>query len=195
MAVLKRNRIFFHRVPHSGKFSWGRNFRDFRDRMPSRENFFPRKFLPPKIFAWEFEKAKRITVEPRIRRQDWPQFVIEEPSKLRKLYLGKRLRSTCLSSRNYKWIFGVSLFPSAWQFIANSYSHALVCVLASYSRFNVVVQAWFPRQGCNFTHKIVGGVVLDCDQVAKLKIANFFSWCVCWWFVKIYARKNFPAIR
>ena len=62
----------------------------------------------------------------------------------------------------------------AWQFIANSYSHALISVLASYNRFNVVVQALFPRQGRNFTRKIVGGVVLDRDEVVKLKITNFF---------------------
>ena len=36
-------------IPYSGKFWRGRNFRDFRDQTPARENLFPRKFLPPKI--------------------------------------------------------------------------------------------------------------------------------------------------
>ena len=36
-------------VPYSGKFLRGRNFLDFRDQTPARENLFPRKFLPPKI--------------------------------------------------------------------------------------------------------------------------------------------------
>ena len=36
-------------IPYGGKFSRGRNFRDFRDQTPARENLFPRKFLPPKI--------------------------------------------------------------------------------------------------------------------------------------------------
>ena len=31
-----------------------------------------------------------------------------------------------------------------------------------------------PKQGRNFTRKIVGGVVLDRDQIVKLKITNFF---------------------
>ena len=138
------------------------------------------KFLPPKIFAWQVEKAKHIAVKPRIWRQNWSQFVVETPSNLRKFCFG-----------NCEWIFRVSLFPLAWQFITNSYSHVLISVLASYNHFNVVVQAWFPKQGRNFTRKIVGGMVLDRDQVTKLKIAKFFSWCVCWWFAKIYARENF----
>ena len=50
----------------------------------------------------------------------------------------------------------------------------LTRVLAFYNHFNVVVQAWFPRQDSNFTHKIVGGVALDHDQVSKLKFMNFF---------------------
>ena len=36
--------------------------------------------------------------------------------------------------------------------------------------------------------KIVGGVVRQCDLVAKIKIAKFFPWHVA----KIYARENFP---
>ena len=38
--------------------------------------------------------------------------------------------------------------------------------------------------------EIVGGAVRHCDLVAKKKSQNFFL--ACWWFAKIYARKNFP---
>ena len=37
-------------------------------------------------------------------------------------------------------------------------------------------------------------MVKDRDIVAKLKIIKSFSSCVCWWFTKIYAHKNFSEI-
>ena len=59
-------------IPYSGKFSRGRNFRDFRDQMPARENLFPRKFLPPKISCWRAEDRDAehmhcVQVEPQIQ--------------------------------------------------------------------------------------------------------------------------------
>ena len=39
-------------LPYSGKFSQGRNFRNFRDQMPAHKNLFPRKFFLPKISYW-----------------------------------------------------------------------------------------------------------------------------------------------
>ena len=54
-------------IPYSGKFSRGRNFRDFRDQMPARENLFPRKFLPPKISCWRAEDAEHSVLEPQIQ--------------------------------------------------------------------------------------------------------------------------------
>ena len=52
-----------------------------------------------------------------------------------------------------------------------------------------------PRQGRNFTRKIVGGVVLDRDQIAKLKITNFF-YLVCLLVIhENLCSQKFPAIR
>ena len=41
-----------HILPYSGKFSQGRNFRNFCDQMPAHENLFLRKFFLPKISCW-----------------------------------------------------------------------------------------------------------------------------------------------
>ena len=48
-------------------------------------------------------------------------------------------------------------------------------------------------QGRNFTHKIVGGVVLDRDQVVKLKIAKFFPGMLV--ICENLCSQKFPTIR
>ena len=93
----------------AGNFLRGRNIRDFRDRMPSRENFFARKFLPPKCFAWQVEKVKHIAVEPRFQRQRIDPTCRRSTDQTAEIFLESDLRSTRLSSP----IFGVSLFPLA----------------------------------------------------------------------------------
>ena len=118
-------------VPHlvilySGKFSWGKNFRDFRDRIPSRENLFLQKSSSLKIFA----------------------------------------------------------FLLAWKFITNSYPHALINVLAFCDRLKQCKLDFLGKIAI-FMREIVGGVVINHDLVAKLKIAKIFSWRVSWWFAKI----------
>ena len=47
-------------VPYSGKFSRGRNFRNFHHRMPSRENLFPRKFLLWKVLPDKLRKLSAL---------------------------------------------------------------------------------------------------------------------------------------
>ena len=64
-------------LPYSGKFSRGRNFRDFRDQTPARENLFPRKFLPPKISCWRAEDAEQCVwaADPVNRQKNCPRTI------------------------------------------------------------------------------------------------------------------------
>ena len=59
--------VCYKNIPYSGKFSRGINFRDFRDQRPARENLFPRKFIPPKIFCWRAEDPEQSVFEPQIQ--------------------------------------------------------------------------------------------------------------------------------
>ena len=66
LVIVVSGTTYNKQLPYSGKFSRGRNFRDFRDQTPARENLFPRKFLPPKIFCWQAEDAEHSVFEPQI---------------------------------------------------------------------------------------------------------------------------------
>ena len=67
---------------------------------------------------------------------------------------------------NCKWILGVCLLPLAWQFFADSNLCALIIVVASYYHFDVEVHTEFPSRVAILC-EIVGGIVIDHDQVAN----------------------------
>ena len=100
----------------------------------------------------------------------------------------------CYSPCNCEWILRVGSLPLAWQFFADSDLRALIGVVASYYHFDVEVHTEFPRQGCHFMCEIVGGIVIDRDQVAKLKIAIFFLLFLLLICKKFTLAKIFPTI-
>ena len=50
---------------YSGKFLRGRNFRNFHDQTPARENLFPRNFLPPKFLGDKLRTPNTVCLSPR----------------------------------------------------------------------------------------------------------------------------------
>ena len=180
------------KVPYSGKFSRRRNFAICTierqvAKISSCENFLW-KFLPEKLRKLNALLSSLASGDRIDPNASWLKSLskIKFP-KFAQFFYDK------LGHRNCEWIFEVSLFSLVWQFIANSYSHALISVLASYNRFNVVVQAWFPRQGRNFTHKIGRG--LRSWPSREIKNCKIFS-LVCLLVIrKNLCLRKFPAIR
>ena len=121
---------------YSGKFSWGRNFRNFRNQKPAWENL---KFLPPKFLTDESS-----TVSSRHRSskstENWPVCCrsIKQTAEI------FRNRSTRLLSPQLWTDLCVCSFPLAvshGSFFADSNRHALITVVTSYYHFDIEIHA------------------------------------------------------
>ena len=123
-----------------GNFSGGRNFRDFHDQMPIKSwKFVPAKIYSPKNFSWQAEKAKRVAVKRCIKRHRVVTLLCHRSIELRNFYFWEKrhIRYAQFTFVTATAANGFAEFPLARKFIANSYPHALINVLAFYDRLNI----------------------------------------------------------
>ena len=125
-----------HSISNKGRIRWdvkycivGNFARYFCDWTPSHENFFPWKFLPPKLVADKLRKLTALPLSLISRDSTDPNYSYKHWANCGISLIIVTYDQLAFHHHNCKWIFGVSMFPLEWQFIANSYPHALITSL------------------------------------------------------------------
>ena len=127
---------------YSGKFSRGRNFRDFCDQTPAREICFNKKFSS-KTFLLRMSRALLFRAADPVNRQKIDLFVVEDRANCGNFSQSMINSSVVTATANRSRVSSLLL---AWQFFADSDRHALVSVVTSYSTLNYTLRVTISKR-------------------------------------------------